>query len=96
MVIDFVLIVKHFRIERLSVTCVSAFCGIISADFGSGLVHWAADSWGSVDLPLVGKVKYFYLYEAVCWHNEAFKFYSRTENLISSLKNVYSYHISEF
>lgn len=56
MVIDLFLILKHFRIERISKVLVAAMFGILTADFGSGLVHWGADTWGSVELPIVGKV----------------------------------------
>jgi ubiquitin-conjugating enzyme E2 variant len=31
------------------------FLGWFAADFVSGLVHWAGDTWGSTDLPLLGQ-----------------------------------------
>lgn len=59
MVINLYLIVVHFRMERLSAVIFSAICGILTADFGSGIVHWAADTWGSIELPVIGKVNIF-------------------------------------
>lgn len=55
MLLNLFLFIKHFRMERITVVVAAAFCGIITADFGSGFVHWAADTWGSVDSPIVGK-----------------------------------------
>lgn len=48
-------ILIRLKLENLSSIAVAALCGIVTADFGSGLVHWAADTWGSVELPILGK-----------------------------------------
>lgn len=58
MAVNLIFIVLHFRLENLNHIVAAAFCGIITADFASGLVHWAADTWGSVELPIVGKVSH--------------------------------------
>jgi plasmanylethanolamine desaturase len=33
----------------------AALLAYLAADLVSGLVHWAADSWGSADLPVIGR-----------------------------------------
>jgi hypothetical protein len=44
-----------FRETHPWVLLAGAAFGFILADFVSGFVHWAADTWGSTDLPLLGK-----------------------------------------
>lgn len=56
--VNSVFVLIRLRLENLSSIAIAALCGIITADFGSGLVHWAADTWGSVELPILGKVKH--------------------------------------
>lgn len=44
-----------FQLEHAFAIIVGIFAGVLTADFVSGLVHWGADTWGSVELPIVGK-----------------------------------------
>lgn len=51
----FVLLIRSSYLALLPLIVIHAFLGIITADFLGGVVHWAADTWGSVDT-FVGKV----------------------------------------
>ncbi|KAL7298493.1 hypothetical protein TKK_0008273 [Trichogramma kaykai] len=52
---DFLFILLRVKLDNLSTILLAAFCGVVTADFVSGLAHWTADTWGSVELPVIGK-----------------------------------------
>lgn len=54
-IFNFVNLCYYFRPEYVRVILTAAALGIITADFLSGVVHWGADSYGSVNMPVIGK-----------------------------------------
>ncbi|XP_053645978.1 plasmanylethanolamine desaturase 1 isoform X2 [Cherax quadricarinatus] len=55
MVVNLYFMAFHFKFEKVATIFLVALAGIFTADFASGFVHWGADTWGSVELPLLGK-----------------------------------------
>src|SRR5438874_641716 len=44
------------RIAETPFLAIAAFMvGFIAADFGSGFVHWTADTWGTAEWPIIGQ-----------------------------------------
>eukprot|EP01132_Coremiostelium_polycephalum_P007556 gene7556-9290_t len=43
-----------YFVKNIWIFFASSFLAMIMADFFSGIVHWAADTWGSLDTPIVG------------------------------------------
>lgn len=48
-------LVKHFNPSNWLMVLLCGLGGILLADLLSGVVHWGADSYGSVDIPVLGK-----------------------------------------
>lgn len=48
-------VVEHIQITNVWVLLGACIYSMLLADMFSGIVHWSADTWGTLDTPLMGK-----------------------------------------
>jgi len=53
--VDLVFLLSILHKTPATTILAAGILGMATADFLSGLVHWCADTWGSVDIPILGK-----------------------------------------
>lgn len=46
---------KHFNLNNIGTISIALVFGALLADMFSGLVHWGADTWGTLNTPFFGK-----------------------------------------
>lgn len=53
-IIAFINLSMHVRASNLWISAIAFMLSMLFSDFCSGLLHWAADTWGTFDTPVVG------------------------------------------